>query len=389
MEIVSTWNWLTIIIYTSLSLVICGFLIALWRLKWFSHHYQIVNYQVAKNHYLSNLWTFAWIAFVIEVIWFLMWLINIYHNYHQSIAKSVGLTLVLIICHWEFSFVSAIRSKYAYDCDVESGLEDYLQARQFKKYLKENLIMEWYQIHQQDVGVKNGKKLQNQLDQLTIGKEIQNHLSPIYDFKFVALDQVIVNENEIVNIDDLISGLKTHWKQLSDFVANLNENATIELSFDWNWLWRGKCRFSSQWELKTHLGNYQINALLNFDAREDLVVKSDLIKNYFNYVINQCDHLLKLNNLNLWADQEQPYQIRVDCGTIIRDHDNESDWSYHDGFCWDFDEPVLNLTDGQGKVLKAYDNCHNSLNCQIIALVKDLIAIKQGTKIVQNNGEIN
>ena len=388
MELVHTWNWLTIIIYTILSLIIIGFLITIWRLKRFSHHYQIVNYQVVKNHYLSNLWTFAWVAFAIEMLWFLMWLINIYHNYDQAIAKTVGQTLVLIICHCEFSFVSAIRSKYAYDCDYESSLDGYLQARQFKKYLKEDLIMEWYQIRQPDVGSKNVKKLQNELNQLTIGKDVQNNLSPIYDFKFVGLDQVQVNENEIVQIDELISGLKTNWKQLSDFVANLNENATIEVDFNYNQLWKGWCRFNSQWEVKTHLGNYQINALLSFDAHEDLVIKSDLIKNYFNYVINQCDHLLKLNNLNLWANQDQTYQIRFDCGTIIRDQDDESDWSYHEGFCWDFDEPVLNLVDGQGKILKAYDNCHNSLNCQIIALVKDLIAMKQGTKNIKNNEEI-
>lgn len=389
MELFQTWNWLTIIIYTILSLVIFGFLITIWRLKRFSHHYQIVNYQVAKNHYLSNLWTFAWIAFVIEVVWFLMWLINVYHYYEQLVAKNVGLMLVLIICHWEFSFVSAIRATYHYDHDYESSLDTYLQARKFKNYLKEDLTMEWYQIRQQNVGIQNVKKLQSELDQLTIGKDIENNLSPIYDFKFVTSDQVMVNENEIVNIDDLISGLKTYWNQLRDFVANLNKNATIEVDFNYNQLWKGICRFSSQWQLKTHLGNYQINALLSFDAHEDIVIKSDLIKNYFNYVINQCDHLLKLNDLNLWDDQGQTYQIRFDCGTIIRDRDDESDWSYHDGFCWDFDEPVLNLIDAQGKVLKAYDDCHNSLNCQMLALVKDLIALRQGTKSIQNNKEIN
>lgn len=389
MELFQTWNWLTIIIYTILSLVIFGFLITIWRLKRFSRHYQVVNYQVAKNYYLSNLWTFAWVAFVIEVVWFLMWLINVYHYYEQLVAKNVGLMLVLIICHWEFSFVSAIRATYHYDRDYESSLDTYLQARKFKNYLREDLTMEWYQIRQQDVGAQNVKKLQSELDQLTIGKDIENNLSPIYDFKFVSSDQVLVNENEIVNIDELISGLKTYWKQLSAFVANLNKNATIEVDFNCNQLWKGVCRFSSQWQLKTHLGNYQINALLSFDASEDIIIKSDLIKNYFNYVINQCDHLLKLNNLNLWDDQGQTYQIRFDCGTIIRDRDDESDWSYHDGFCWDFDEPVLNLTDGQGKVLKAYDDCHNSLNCQMLALVKDLIAIKQGTKSIKNNKEIN
>lgn len=253
--------------------------------------------------------------------------------------------------------------------------------------------MHWYQIvDQNDQIIPKAPSWAKQLKQMALEKLLANPTQLLYQIKILDEQgqKLLINDCWMVDCKQWLQDLKTQSQNLKAFVDHIKDGAKIEIDSINCKLWSGYCRFAMTINEDQHLANYGFNVLLSFDANDAYMMQGQLIKNYLAYFMKQCDDLLAWNNLNLWDLNGQDYQIRFDCGTIIRSDDCECDWSNHDGDCCDFDNPVLNLVATKTQqVIKGYDDCANSLNCQILGLMKDLIAIKQGTKKIKNNGELN
>lgn len=120
------------------------------------------------------------------------------------------------------------------------------------------------------------------------------------------------------------------------------------------------------------LSEYRFDLGLIFDHNEsDLDLIAVLVASKMKDFANQCDLLLKQSQLNL---KERELALRLDALTIgIRDREDEDDWSHHQGLCYDFHYQYLNLIDlKSNREIKDYALCKDSLNCQILALIKDI-----------------
>lgn len=69
---------------------------------------------------------------------------------------------------------------------------------------------------------------------------------------------------------------------------------------------------------------------------------------------------------------EDPWWVQFDGSTLSHDFDDEDDWSYHQGQCYDFNNQYLNLIDQShnNKEIKDFNNCKDTFNCQILELIR-------------------
>lgn len=224
----------------------------------------------------------------------------------------------------------------------------------------------WYIINN-----KSQSQIQSEIVQLLAETKVGDLLQPnhwsIIEIDFIDQDYCQVNGRFKIDNESCLAALKTWTNGLIDFVQNLDLESKITIDWYYNQWWKGYSRLKFQHKRWTHLGNYLFNVVLNFDANEQIIWQTILINNYFNYFVNQCDQLLVSKKLNLWSNH---YRVNFEMKMINR---SDQDWVQHLGLCWDFKQPVVALEqiDNENvKFIKSFDDCNDSLGCQIIGLIK-------------------
>ena len=224
------------------------------------------------------------------------------------------------------------------------------------------------------------KQIDNsQLNQLLVAKWS-------WKLTFVDQEQVLFNERPLA-FDQFISQWTNFESKLVKFLKTLKTKLKwdqVEFGVDLTSLIASShfdygLRINLMGQIKQKQSNYWFDTSFTFNPNEslnDLVVETFV--NYHQNFVKKIERLLAMKHLNLWNLNQA---IRLDSGSIVRDYDDEDDWSYHQGLCYDFDTQYLNLISlDQQKEIKTFDNCHNSFNCQILGLIKYVLTNQEGVK---------
>lgn len=222
-----------------------------------------------------------------------------------------------------------------------------------------------------------------------IGNSPLNHLlvaKASWKLTFVDQEQVLFNEQPVA-FNQFVSQWTDFESKLVKFLKTLKTKLKwdqVEFEVDLISLLASSrfdrgLRINLLGQIKQKQSNYWFDTSFTFDPNEslnDLVV--EVFVNYHQNFVKKTERLLAMKHLNLWNLNQA---IRLDSSSIVRDHYDEDDWSYHQGLCYDFNTQYLNLISlDQQKEIKTFDNCYNSFNCQILGLIKYVLTNQEGIK---------